>query len=225
MKKAFLFPSIIFPTLIISAFSACHSGPRIAETKSCYDSACNHIREKFSVLVDSPGARRQGAYTGYYESGKVAEVSMYKHDKLEGLRHLYFESGQLMIEETHANGIFEGRYKEWFENGKLKQEGQYRGNEMSGVWKFYFEDGSKNEEVTFAHNEENGAYKAWFKNGNQKFEGAYKDAKKSGYWKEYKEDGSIDAEGNYDRDVYSGDWKFYDNGKVTVRHYGNLLGE
>jgi|APTNR8051073442_1049403.scaffolds.fasta_scaffold00482_16 antitoxin component YwqK of YwqJK toxin-antitoxin module len=118
---------------------------------------------------------RQGLYAKISPEGRLVEEAYYEADSLEGLRIIYYASGDTQIVETYRRGVFSGPYREYHENGKLLQEGKYVNNTMEGVWKTYYPDGQLAEEVTFRDNDENGPFRQYYPNGKLQTEGTFKD--------------------------------------------------
>ena len=85
----------------------------------------------------------------------------YKAGKLEGIRKVFYKSGEIAEEATYKMGVKEGSYKKYAENGVVLEEsnfkagnyngpttvrdvdgkilttGQYKNGKSVGIWKFY----------------------------------------------------------------------------------------
>jgi len=109
--------------------------------------------------------KREGEWI-YYHKGKnvVMMKENYKNNKLNGLKSIYYENGELAETQEYINGIMHGEnfvygangnllqyynYKEgtlhgltkiYNPKGDLTQEGNYRNGLRDGIWKYY-EDG------------------------------------------------------------------------------------
>lgn len=117
--------------------------------------------------------QRQGLYARMAPGGKLIEEAYYESDSLQGLRILYYETGDTHIVETYRAGLFEGPFREYYEDGKLMQKGMYTNNEMDGEWTSYHPGGQVSEVVNFKGNEENGPFIQYYPNGNIKATGSY----------------------------------------------------
>ncbi len=117
--------------------------------------------------------QRQGLYARIAPGGKLIEEAYYEEDSLQGLRILYYESGDTHIVETYRSGLFEGPFREYYEGGKVMQKGMYHDNEMVGEWISYYPGGQMSEVVNFRGNEENGPFEQYHPNGNIKARGNY----------------------------------------------------
>lgn len=125
-------------------------------------------------------------------AGVLVEKAHYKHDTLDGLRILYYETGDTNIVETYLQGVFEGTYSLFYPNGQIKQQGQYVNNEMTGDWLQYYESGQLKEKVLFEHNAENGPFLEYHKNGKIATDGHYADGdNEEGELKIYNEEGIL----------------------------------
>ncbi len=135
---------------------------------------------------------KEGWYQRFDTQNRKVEEAHYLHDTLDGMRILYYNSGDTMSVETYRNGSFEGPFRAYHENGKKKAEGNYAANAMSGVWLSYYPDGALKESVTFRDNAENGPFKEYHPNGKIKAEGSYLDGdNEHGELKIYDENGEL----------------------------------
>lgn len=129
------------------------------------------IMEEYEV--DNEG-KKEGTYKSYYESGKIRELSTYKGDLLVGTRYLYFENGNVEIEEKYADGgILNGEQKVFYKDGQVQIVKNYENNELTGLLKVYYPSGKIKEEVTMRHNNENGPFTEYFENGQVQWKGTY----------------------------------------------------
>ena len=135
---------------------------------------------------------KEGWYQRFDTQNRKVEEAYYLHDTLDGMRILYYNSGDTMSVETYRKGAFEGPFRAYHENGKKKAEGNYAANAMSGVWLSYYTDGALKESVTFRDNAENGPFKEYHPNGKIKAEGSYLDGdNEHGELKIYDENGEL----------------------------------
>lgn len=140
--------------------------------------------------------------------GKIREAAVYLNDQLDGLRVLFFPSGDTLIVESYAQGNFQGPYRIYYPNGRLKMRGQYRDNKMEGIWAKYNEAGQLLEEVTFHDNLENGPFREYFPSGQLQVEGTYLDGdKEHGELTFYNESGELVKTMQCDRGLCRTVWK------------------
>lgn len=143
---------------------------------------------------------KEGWYKKLNAQKQLMEEAHYRNDTLDGLRILYYETGDTMNVETYRDGLFEGPFRAYHENGNRKTEGQYVANEMVGEWRSYYDSGTLRETVTFSNNAENGPFKEYYSNGNIKAEGAYLDGdNEHGELKLYDENGVLERTMRCDR--------------------------
>lgn len=151
---------------------------------------------------------RQGLYQKFDEQGRLMEEANYQNDTLNGLRVLYYETGDTQIVETYRQGIFEGPYRLFYESGQLNLTGRYEANEMTGDWYRYYENGQLMERVRFESNTENGPFIEYYENGNLKAEGAYLDGdNEHGLLKLYDEAGELKRKMNCEKGICRTFWK------------------
>ncbi|MDB5228468.1 MAG: hypothetical protein JWN78_2661 [Bacteroidota bacterium] len=129
------------------------------------------VIERYFISKDDQA--KTGAYSKFYDNGKILETGIYKDGKLNGERKLYYESGKVMQSETYADDKFDGPYKSYYDDGSIQQEGTYKDNMMSGLWKNYYKD-PKNvlkNQLTMEENKIKGPSKEYYTNGKINAEG------------------------------------------------------
>jgi len=179
MKSTLLY-SIVILTL-------CSCGKRLTEVENKNDNGL--IIEKYYLNKDS---LKFGTYTSFDEDGRLFEKSQYKKGELDGLRTIFYASGEVEIQENYKAGQMNGIYKSFYENGNVNLEALYTAGKMEGIVKRYYSSGEILEEVTFVDNQENGPFKEYHKNGKVKWEGAYKDGDNEyGTIVSYNEEGTL----------------------------------
>ncbi len=135
---------------------------------------------------------KEGKYVRRNEAGKIVETAEYTNDTLNGVRVIFYESGDTQYVERYKMGLFVGPYEVYYQNGHMAQRGQYIDNAMQGIWLRYYDTGELMEEVTFVDNEENGPFREYHKNGQLKAEGAYRNGdNEEGPLKLYDEEGEL----------------------------------
>lgn len=82
-----------------------------------------------------------GKFIDYYYSGRIQGEGILINGKIDGLRKMYFQNGNLSIEKYYTNSIPNGLEKEYYEDGTLKQQGKLINGEEDGVWETYFPNG------------------------------------------------------------------------------------
>lgn len=163
---------------VLSVLFACQSKVEQVKTEDNYGYTERYERRKSDFA-------RHGLYEKLTADGKKLEEAHYTNDTLDGLRILYYETGDTQVVETHRMGIFAGPFRAFYENGQLEIEGQYEANVMHGPWKRYYQSGELMEVVNFAENAENGPFVEYYKNGNKKAEGTYRNGEEQGLLKKF----------------------------------------
>ena len=82
-----------------------------------------------------------GKFIDYYYSGRMQGEGILINGKLDGLRKMYFQNGNLSVERYYTNSIPNGLEKEYYEDGTLKQKGTRINGGEDGVWETYFPNG------------------------------------------------------------------------------------
>lgn len=104
----------------------------------------------------------EGEWKYYHKDmDAIMTLEYYRAGKLEGIRKVFYKSGEIAEEATYRNGSKEGPYKKYAENGVVLEEstfksgnphgptivrdvngkvvtiGQYKNGKSVGVWKYY----------------------------------------------------------------------------------------
>ncbi|MES2543992.1 MAG: hypothetical protein V4548_03845 [Bacteroidota bacterium] len=75
-----------------------------------------------------------GTWKYYHEASKVImTLENYKNGKLEGVRSVYFPTGNIAEETTYVNGVKEGVYRKYAENGIILEDTAYKKGEFHGM--------------------------------------------------------------------------------------------
>ena len=82
-----------------------------------------------------------GRFIDYYYSGRIQGEGIVKNGKLEGIRKMYFQNGNISVERNYTNSISDGLEKEYYEDGTLKQKGVFINGKEDGIWETYFPNG------------------------------------------------------------------------------------
>ena len=126
---------------------------------SCYTIFYNQNKNKVSEgkLVNK---QFEGEWKYYHEDlPSIMTSEMYVNGKLNGVRKVYYKSGEIAEETTYSKGIKNGIYKSYAENGVVFEESIYKNGNYEGF--------------------------ATYKNIENQItgQGLYKDGKKVGIWK------------------------------------------
>jgi antitoxin component YwqK of YwqJK toxin-antitoxin module len=126
---------------------------------SCYTIFYNQKKHKVSEgkVVNK---QFEGEWKYYHEDlPSVMTLEIYANGKLNGVRKVFYKSGEIAEETTYKDGLKNGPYKSYAENGILLEESNYKNDLYDGM--------SINRNAT---NEITG-------------QGLYKNGKKVGVWK------------------------------------------
>ncbi|MAR14926.1 MAG: hypothetical protein CMG21_00510, partial [Candidatus Marinimicrobia bacterium] len=89
------------------------------------------------------------------------------NNKLEKNKlEIYYDNGQLKIEQNYSNNQKHGDYKEYFRDGQIKTEGEYSFDKKEKQWNMYYKYTGVLESKKFYEN--NSIYKAYYYDKNGK---------------------------------------------------------
>jgi len=126
---------------------------------SCYTIFYNQSKHKVSEgkVVNK---QFEGEWKYYHEDlPSIMTLELYANGKLNGVRKVFYKSGEIAEETSYKNGIKNGPYKSYAENGTVLEESNYKNGQNDGL-------------ATYRD-----------VNGQISAQGQYKDGKKVGMWK------------------------------------------
>lgn len=138
-----------------------------------------------------------GDWKWFYDSGNLLREESFIKGKPEGLMIEYSDSGKVITKGSFTDGLKEG---EWLEiDGDEKSIGVYRNDNKEGKWIItYEENGKQASVVAYVEGLENGKFSSYHINGKQKEEGDYIMGNKNGKWKRYDTEGLLITTISYD---------------------------
>jgi antitoxin component YwqK of YwqJK toxin-antitoxin module len=130
-----------------------------ANDNSCYTIFYN---QKGSKVSEGKVVNKQfeGEWKYYhFDSPQIMTLENYVNGKLNGVRKVFYKSGQIAEETTYVNGVKEGLYKSYAENSVVIEESNYKNDLLEGL--------------------------ATYRDATNKIsgQGSYKKGKKVGIWK------------------------------------------
>jgi hypothetical protein len=78
---------------------------------------------------------------GYYPSGGLHYVAVFKHGRLNGLTREYYENGRIKAEVEYADSERDGESRFYYPSGTLMGKIEYHHDQETGVSRFYDENG------------------------------------------------------------------------------------
>jgi hypothetical protein len=99
---------------------------------SCYTIFYNQNKNKVSEgkLINK---KFEGEWKYYHEDlPSIMTLELYVNGKLNGVRKVFYKSGEIAEETTYKNGIKNGTYKSYAENGIVLEESNYNNGEYDG---------------------------------------------------------------------------------------------
>jgi antitoxin component YwqK of YwqJK toxin-antitoxin module len=125
-----------------------------------YDQAKNRVSE--GKVIDKLFT---GEWKYYHQASKIVMIlENYKNGKLEGLRSVYYPSGNIAEEISYQNNIKNGLYKSFSENGIILEQSIYKNNEYNGLATFKDAQGNVVSKGLFLNGKKSGIWQ-FFTNG------------------------------------------------------------
>jgi antitoxin component YwqK of YwqJK toxin-antitoxin module len=108
---------------------------------------------------------KEGIWNYYHKAvPQIMAVESYKNGKLEGIRTVYFITGEIAEESTYKIGLKEGIYKIYLENGTVIEEAIFKNNEYNGPAIYRESSGKIASKGAFVKNEKKGIWE-FYKDG------------------------------------------------------------
>jgi antitoxin component YwqK of YwqJK toxin-antitoxin module len=108
---------------------------------------------------------REGIWKYYHkESSKIMTTENYVHDKLQGIRKVFYLDGKTAEEVKYSNNVREGISKKYSEKGILIEESTFYNDKLQGSYKVYDGSGKLVIKGQFKNDKKNGIWQ-YFKNG------------------------------------------------------------
>lgn len=160
---------------------------------------------------------RSGEWIYYFIDGAIEQRGKYSSKgKPDDKWKWFYQSGQLMREETFKNGKENGWLIEYSDSGKVVTKGEYVDGLEEGEW--FYEMGDHYQSGRYEYGLKQGIWKQIFlSTGKTRFEGEFFDDLAQGKHTWYYDTGVKKLEGKYVSDVKEGEWKRYNiDGTVFV---------
>jgi antitoxin component YwqK of YwqJK toxin-antitoxin module len=104
-------------------------------------------------------SKPQGTWKFYAADGKNLTLKeIYDKGELNGIRTIYYPSGQRQVEETRLHGLVTGMVTNYYESGKVLSESLYHGSRQHGLYKSFHENGQVKEQGQYVANKR---HKEW----------------------------------------------------------------
>jgi antitoxin component YwqK of YwqJK toxin-antitoxin module len=143
---------------------------------SCDTTQFIEIKNTDGEITESFYQKEDGTLHGLkstYLDNKLYSEETFVDGKMNGIRKIFYGTGEVEIEENYTNDVLTGLVKTFYPSGVLKQEASYKDGVLEGMIKSFYDSGKIKEEVTFVNNEENGPFKEFHENGQLSWEGNY----------------------------------------------------
>lgn len=152
---------------------------------------------------------RTGEWIYYFVSGKIEQRGIYNNKgRPNGLWKWYYETGELLREETFRGGKENGWLIEYSDTGSVITKGEFVDGLEEGVW--FIEIGDHYEEGEYQSGLKMGPWKHTYLSNNKiRFEGEYFDDLEEGVHTWYYDTGAKMLQGKYVSGVKEGIWNRY----------------
>lgn len=108
-----------------------------------------------------------GKFIDYYYSGRIQGEGNLLNGRLDGLRKMYFQNGNVSLERYYKNSIPNGLEQEFYEDGSLKQKGEFINGKEEGVWEMYYPNGKVKQRNIFKNGKMVDKSITFMSNGNE----------------------------------------------------------
>jgi antitoxin component YwqK of YwqJK toxin-antitoxin module len=191
------------------------------ETQNEYDQSSRVVKEMFFENGVLNGIRKL-----YYNSGNIKTETPYKKGRPNGISKEYYETGELKTEKLFKNGKIDGISKSYYKNGKIKAEVPYSNGDINGHIRWYFETGELERDMSYKNGLKDGFDKEHYKTGALQFLTPYKRGKQEGVKKWYYITGELRSEILMKDGKAASLLKNYDkNGNLMYEGKGNVPAE
>jgi antitoxin component YwqK of YwqJK toxin-antitoxin module len=157
----------------------------------------------------------------WYKNENIKESSVYKNDKINGIRKLFYSNGEVRSISRFKNGRLDGLSEFFYYDGVIKRRVQYKNHKKNGICLFYYHtiDGSPNlyKELFYVNNRLQGIFKTYHENGQLMEMGLYKNDKEYGEYKKYDEHGRFVSEWDYVKGKLHGQCRNYLAGRIISK--------
>ena len=194
--------------------------------------------------VDKQG-RRQGHWIRTDKDGS----KIYEGDFVDGLETgtftYYYHDGTVRIRNTYTVPGKQCHHEAYDEQGRLLARGEYNQRNRDGLWRFYAEDGHLVKEASYKMGVKDGPHVIFQANGdtvevanwanNHRHGRWWKRLGKQGYITAnyvngalegrlvaYDDNGKLNREGTYSGGLKHGDYKYYEDGTLTIKEHWNF---
>ena len=193
--------------------------------------------------VDNQG-RRQGHRIRTDKDGSKIFEGDFKDGLETGTFTYYYTDGTVRIRNTYSEPGRVCQHEAYDEQGHLLARGQYNQRNRDGLWQFYAEDGRLVKEASYrmgikegrhvvfnrtgdtaevCYWQNNRRHGRWWKRIGQKgfITANYVNGNIEGRLVEYDDEGRLAREGQYSGGQKHGDYRYYENGTLTVKERWN----
>lgn len=165
-----------------------------------------------------------GTFTYFYHDGSVRIRNTYTEPGRRCLHEAYDEQGHLLARGEYNQRNRHGLWKFYAEDGRLIKETSYNMGVKDGINVIYERNGDTAEVSNWLNNHRHGRW--WKRIGKKGYiTGNYVNGSLEGRLVEYNDAGLLTREGWYVDGLRHGDYKFFEEGTLTVRerwHHGNM---
>ena len=99
-------------------------------------------------LVDTVGIG-EGKVNVYYDDGQVAVDQTFKNGKLDGSYKEYYKGNKPKVTATYVNGKEEGEYTVYYESGQKQVVSKFKEGLPEGEWVYYYQNGKESKKMNF----------------------------------------------------------------------------
>lgn len=169
---------------------------------------------------DFVDGQETGVFTYYYHDGTVRIRNTYTEPGKRCLHEAYDEQGHLLARGEYNQRNRDGLWRFYAEDGHLVKEASYKMGVKDGQHVVFENNGDTAEVANWENNHRHGRW--WKRIGKKGFiTGNYQNGGLEGRLVAYDDEGRLSREGSYSGGLKHGDYKYYENGTLTIRERWN----
>jgi antitoxin component YwqK of YwqJK toxin-antitoxin module len=152
---------------------------------------------QIKVIIHYRDGKKYGAFTAFYEDGKVMQKGFYRNDALDSIITSYHPNGQMKMEAHYSEGALNGTVRQYSKTGNLTMEAQYKNNTQNGLTKTYYPNGKIQTEENYQAGVLQGFFKTYYDNGQLESISQRMQGKRAGEFKQFSREGQLTLLANY----------------------------
>ncbi|MDG1518009.1 MAG: hypothetical protein P8Q42_08255 [Flavobacteriales bacterium] len=170
-------------------------------------------------VVYNANGKLEGQNTWYAEEGYIKESGFYKDGKINGEGYFTRKNGCAQYGGNFVDNKLDGAINVYYENGLLKAVKNFKQNDLDGEFKEYYYNGKLASFVNIVDEENEGMFYKFYPNGDTLSKKEFTKGKAKGDFVEYHENGKVALKGKYKAGDRTGTWtRYYYDGTLEAQY-------